>query len=387
MKKIDYASLYTLRKDGRYQGYWRDRAGVRHCVCDPDPRRLHERLEDLANGGGVPTFKQAAEEWQHVHVEQLERSTQSTYKAPIEAAIEAMGGLRVDKITPLDIDRVLKAEKIGGLSYKHAATTKSIYKQIFDYAITKGWMDTNPTETVQVPRGMRRGKVQAPSDSMDDQIRRNLDKVNGDMIAVMYYAGLRTEELVALQWRDIDLAAGLICIQRAADLHGTPVIKDTKTEAGERTVPILDELAAHLHRPAGKRASDLVFPADDGKVMSRSKFMTKYMAWCKAAGLAQQITFTKRRRGEKKCTRTEWRPLVSPHQIRHGYATTLVEAGIDVNTIQMWMGHADIATTRKIYVSVRQRFAANQAAQLQAHFTAKSAVKKDGTDPAGTDNP
>ena len=45
-KRIDYASMYTLRKDGRYQGWYRDQVGKRHAVYDRDPERLHAKLQE-----------------------------------------------------------------------------------------------------------------------------------------------------------------------------------------------------------------------------------------------------------------------------------------------------------------------------------------------------
>ena len=55
-KKIDYSSLYTLRSDGRYMGYWRDAHGKRHAVYDRDPESLHKKIEEAeARGTAVLT--------------------------------------------------------------------------------------------------------------------------------------------------------------------------------------------------------------------------------------------------------------------------------------------------------------------------------------------
>ena len=90
MKKSDYAKLYTLRSDGRYQGCYYDDLGNRHFVCDRDPEALHKKIE-AKKKPPAPTFKDAADRWEVEHVEQLARSTQATYNAPLAAAVERMG--------------------------------------------------------------------------------------------------------------------------------------------------------------------------------------------------------------------------------------------------------------------------------------------------------
>ena len=72
-------------------------------------------------------------------------------------------------------------------------------------------------------------------------------------------------------------------------------------------------------------------------------------------GLAEQRTYEKRHRGKKECTRTEWRPLITPHQLRHNFATVLYERQVDLLTAKDIMGHKDISTTQKIYTSLRQK--------------------------------
>lgn len=138
----------------------------------------------------------------------------------------------------------LRKEKDKGYSYKHAATLKSIYKQVLDYAIIKKYIHVNPAVSVKVPRGMKRGKREAPEDEIVKNIKANLDKPFGDFVAVLLYTGMRTEEAAALQWGDVDKKN--IYIRRAADLHGTPKIKETKTDAGDRAMPIFAPLKPFL---------------------------------------------------------------------------------------------------------------------------------------------
>lgn len=366
-KKINYASMFTLRKDGRYQGSYTDDTG-RHYVYDRDPEKLWQKLQAAVNKSpSVPTFEEVADEWQREHVEKLERGTQKTYKAPIENAIARCGKMLITEITAGDIDRELKREKQEGLSYKHAATLKSIYKQIFDFAIVKGYIGSNPVLSVKVPRGMPRGRREAPAAEIVKAIKAGLSAPFGDFVALLFYTGMRTEEVAALRWDDIDQKQGVISVRRAVDLHGTPIIKEAKTKAGYREIPILPQLKPYIKKPKGAKKSDYVFN-DNGRLLTRGQLNSRWLAWCKAVGLAEHKTYENRHRGKKECKRTEWRPLVTPHQLRHNYATVLYEAGVDELTTQDLMGHVDIATTRAIYTSLRKKHKEDEIKKIENAF-------------------
>ena len=352
-KKIDYASMYTLRSDGRYMGYWHDTDGRRHAIYDRDPEALHRKiLSKEKETPSAPTFAEMADAWLEAHVDNLSRGTQTTYRAPLQQLKDELSQKSIDEITAGDINRILLAEKTARRSYKHAALIKSVAKQILDYAITEGHLQYNPVLSVNVPRGLKKGRREAPSMEEQQIIAANLDKPFGKFVATLLYTGARTEEVVALHYGDVDYAQDVIHIHAAVDLHGTPMLKETKTKAGERYVPLLPQLKPHLAKPVDARDDDLIF-SDGGKLLTRSQISSRWLTWCKAAGLAEQIVFDNRHRGERQCTRTEWRPLITPHQLRHNYATVLYEQGVSELTAQRVMGHKDISTTHAIYTSLR----------------------------------
>ena len=348
-KKIDYASMFIRRKNGLYMGYWRDDTG-RHAIYDRDPEALYFKIQ-AKEAPPAKTFADVADAWEESHVSGLNRGTQASYRAPLEQLRSELGDRPVAEITPQDVQRIMLQEKAQGYSYKHAAQKKSLMKQIFDSAVASGEIQYNPAASINVPRGMKKGRVEAPEKDQQNIIVENLDKPFGDFVAVLLYAGLRTEEAVALTWGDIDKK--VIRVHAAVDLHGTPIIKEAKTEAGVRVVPLLPQLKPFLKRPKGAKDSDYIFN-DGGKLLTRGQISTRWLTWCKAAGLAEQKVFENRHRGKKECTRTEWRPLITPHQLRHNYATVLFEQDVDELTTQKIMGHKDIATTRRIYTTLRQ---------------------------------
>ena len=350
-KKIDYASMFTRRKDGLFMGYWRDDNG-RHALYDRDPEKLYFKIQEK-EAPAVPTFAEIADAWEESHVSGLNRGTQATYKAPLQQLRDDLGDMEITKVTPMDVQRIMLKEKAQAYSYKHAALKKSLLKQIFDSAVAEGLIPYNPASSINVPRGLKKGRIEAPEKSQQTIIAKNLDKPFGDFVAVLLYAGLRTEEAAALTWGDIDRKAKVIRVHAAVDLHGTPTLKETKTDAGARSVPLLPQLVPYLKKPKGAKDGDYIFH-ENGKLLTRGQITSRWLNWCKAAGLAEQRTYENRHRGKTECTRTEWRPLITPHQLRHNYATVLFEQDVDELTTQQIMGHKDISTTRSIYTSLRK---------------------------------
>ena len=370
MKKIDFASMFTLRADGRYQGYWHELIngepiGARHAICDKDPRKLYDRSIEKETPRPI-TFRDAAEEWWTEHVEkELVRGSQQSYKAPFDFVVSELGDLPIGAVDAAEVNRVLLMEKKARKSKKHASTVRSIMKQILDNAIVNKHISVNPVTYVNVPPGLKQEKVEAPEEEEIEQIKANLDKPFGDFVALLLYTGLRRGEAAALTWGDI--GEEFITINKAAELHGTPMIKDAKTEAGERIVPLLDPLRPFLKRPAHAKDTDYIFN-DKGKMLTTAQIRTRWTNWCKAAGFAELRTYTNRRRGDKKCVRKEWVATLGEHQLRHNYATVLYEAKVDVVAAKTFMGHKDIETTRSIYTTLRKRHMNEEIEKIKESF-------------------
>lgn len=107
----------------------------------------------------------------------------------------------------------------------------------------------------------------------------------------------------------------------------SPHIKQPKSDAGCRDVPLLPALAQLLPKKLGK---GYLFAEPDGSLLTNDHFTALYDAYRDASGVT-----------------------VTPHQIRHGYATALLESGVDPKTAQVLLGHAQLSTTMDIYTHVR----------------------------------
>ncbi|HEX7298918.1 MAG TPA: site-specific integrase [Solirubrobacteraceae bacterium] len=157
------------------------------------------------------------------------------------------------------------------------------------------------------------------------------------IIAALIFAGPRAHELCHMLWRDVDLANGRIHIGRS------------KTQAGLREITLLpilrDELAAHKARAYRSGPDDLVFPTGTGGVRDKDNLRNRILAAAvdRADQLLQQRKQTPLPKG------------VTPHKLRHTFASTLVACGEDPASVMAQLGHTDPKFTLRVYTHVMRR--------------------------------
>ena len=214
-----------------------------------------------------------------------------------------------------------------------AATTANrrltVFKRFFRWAVRERLRDTDPTlkldsarQPLRVPKTLSEAQVEALLEAPD--VETPLGLRDRAMLELLYASGLRVSELVALKTVHVGFAEGT--------LHVTG--KGSK----ERLVPFGEEalrwLERYLREARGAilagQASDAIFVTARGGAMTRQMFWKRIKAHALAAGIAVPL---------------------SPHTVRHAFATHLLNHGADLRTVQMLLGHADISTTT-IYTHV-----------------------------------
>ena len=155
-KKINYAAMFTLRKDGRYQGAYTDETG-RHFVYDRDPEKLWHKLNDPKEEKPL-LFRDIADAWQTDAWEKIRDGTKSCYNAPCQRAIDRFGDRIAVEIEPHEISTHLQILKAQGLSASTIKKQKVVYKQIFQHAIMDKVFGKvirhNPVLNVKLPDGL-----------------------------------------------------------------------------------------------------------------------------------------------------------------------------------------------------------------------------------------
>lgn len=382
-KKIDYAAMFSYdEKKGLYYAT-RTIDGIKKKFRAKDPEELYRRIEEAVNAEPVvPTFKEMADKWHDWKWPSIEENTQVSYEPYYKSAKEELGDKLITEIVPADVDRILNRMKDQGYASKTVKTQKNVIKQIFDYAIRqdKPFIIYNPASAVTVPRGLKRGKRTSPE---DDVMQIIIDNVNTATFGLfpffLLHTGCRPCEARAVTWGDIHLnykdgkfVDGKIHIDKGCTYpKGMPVIKGTKTDAGNRDIDILPGLAKHLVRPEKAKDDDLLFPGENGKYLQENAYKRRWTHYCKDVGLIEDMPEEIIGKNGRRYLRHHYKPTLKAYDLRHGYATLLIESEVDMKSTQVVMGHADIETTMQVYADLRRRHRKNEFQKL-ANYMAEN---------------
>lgn len=376
MARINYAKLYTLRKDGRYQGYWKDADGIRHAVYDRDPEQLHKKIQAKEAVRDALTFKQMLEAWQEKHWPRIREGTRQSYAPACKRAIERFVDREATDIQPTEIYNHLEYLKDRGYSAKLIKTQRMVYHLAYQNAIIDPVMGReikyDPAASVPLPERMKRpAKREAPEDETIARIRKNATTAYFGVYPLFVMStGFRRGEALAVRWKDIDFHSETISCSTQISFSGVARETEPKTSAGVRVVPLLPDIKEVLlwYKPEDAKPEHFVFPATDpAKFMVETTFKRHWNHYCREVGFVTDEPETRVSKQGKRYTVHHYKNTLTPHVLRHGYATLLFEAGVDVYTAQRLLGHADIETTTGIYTHLRAKKQAQSLDKLKAY--------------------
>lgn len=318
-----------LRSDGLYEKS-KMRNGKRKVFRSRDPDevwKMYWAYEVEIQDG--PDFKTVADDWKSEHFPTLTSNAQKGYAAAYKRAVEEFGDETVKEIKPKRISLYIKSFS-KGRAQKTVTNQLMVIRLILEHACEQGYIDINPAVHVKVPKGLAKEPRRFPTDEEISIVKKSLDKTFGLFFYLVLYSGCRRGEALALKWGDIDFDKKEVHITKSVYYTPEPTIKKPKSDAGNRSVVLLDRLAAVLLPLKGP--GDVLLFSNNGNYHNNSavdKLMQKYY--------------------------NETGIHVTPHCLRHGFATMLFEAGIDVKTAQYFLGHAQASTTLDIYTHLREQ--------------------------------
>lgn len=260
----------------------------------------------------------------------LARNTLAAYAADLThfAAFLESKKMNWNRISEAQILEYLVSLSKGGLKsrsvVRHLVSVRGFYR----YLAKEGETAIDPTQNVDLPKGGRK----LPDFLSKVEIERVLAAADGDspegsrnnaMMELLYATGLRVSELVSLKVEDLNLESGfLTVIGKGSRERIVPV--------GRQAVKALRHYIADAREALRKgRATSVLFLTRQGKRMSRG--MTRQGFWEILRTLVTKAGIDRR---------------VSPHMLRHSFATHLLEGGADLRAVQAMLGHSDISTTQ-----------------------------------------
>lgn len=321
---------YYVRPDGLHETILRIN-GKRKAFRGKSDREVWEKVKAFdrsqikAEADAGSTFAAAADGWWDEIEPRLEPNSVKNYKPALRRAVEEFGPRPLGDVTAREIDEYIR-DFAAPRARKTVAMQLQVIRQIFRWAELQGKITYNPAAAVRVPRNLPQTRREAPDKEQIAKIKASAHLPFGLFPALVYYTGCRRGEAQALTGADIDRKKMRVCIRRSVYYDGGAKLKEPKTAAGVREVPLLPALDALLPK---KLPQGYLFAEPDGKPLTDGNFRKAYREYCAASGVT-----------------------VTLHQIRHGYATALFEAGVDPKTAQKLLGHAKLATTMDIYTHV-----------------------------------
>ncbi len=241
--------------------------------------------------------------------------------------------LEKKKLTPLEVskDQITEYTSIIGrrLSSRSVARNISAVRSFFRFLVSEGRIKSSPTRLVETPRvSMRLPGVLSQADvehllSQPD-VSRPIGQRDMAMLEILYATGLRVSELVNLKTQDLNLEAGYVRTLGKGS-------KERVIPMGEKAVAAVKEYlsGARIRLTKGTN-SPYLFLTFRGRPMTRQGFWKIIKKYGRQALIKKKLT---------------------PHSIRHSFASHLLDAGADLRSVQVMLGHADISTTQ-IYTHV-----------------------------------
>lgn len=231
-----------------------------------------------------------------------------------------------------DIYQFMQHKLNEGQSQRSNARFLSAARKFFAYLLRSQQREDDPTVSIvtpkqphALPKSLSEADVEALLEAADTNTA--LGMRDRCMLEVLYATGLRVTELVSLRLSQVSVRQGLVRVTGKGD-------KERLVPLGEEA---LDWLQAYLQSArielielGGKGMTDVVFPSSRGQQMTRQTFWHRLKQLAQVAGLSAEL---------------------SPHTLRHAFATHLLNHGADLRALQMLLGHADISTTQ-IYTHV-----------------------------------
>ena len=364
-KKAWYIILEMDREQGGRQQKWvspRKQLGLKKPATKKQAEELLViLLADLQRGTYVApndmTLSDLLDRWMEVHAKHnLAKTTYAIYDAHISNHIKPeLGMIQVSKLKAFHLQQFYSKKleggradkKSGGLSPKSVVGIHKVISSALKVAVTWELVVKNVAESISPPR-----IPETPQQTWTtDHAQTFLGSISKHRLHPLYVlaivTGMRRGEILGLRWQDIDWDKSTIhIVQSMVATPAGPIITDTKTSSGRRSVVISDGLVALLkeHRERGleedvfrgsrnvevQSSAQLVFTSERGTPLNPRNLLRHLQSACERAGV----------------------PKIPFHALRHTHATIMLKKGVHPKIVSERLGHSRVGVTLDIYSHV-----------------------------------
>lgn len=362
------------RSDGRYCkqvliGYHPDGKRKMKAVYGKTIKEVEKKERELKNliDCGVSviesnkiTVSEWARKWLKVYKANVEYNTYAQYKNSIEKhIIPAIGDILLSDIKTIQLQQMIN-ELIKNGIYRTSQICQLTVKQFIKQAVNEGLLTRDVSAGLQPIKSETKEKRTLTNFEKEAIKKANLDLRQRVFIDIMRYAGLRRSEALALNVSDIDFHSNSITINKSLCVqNGSSFIKDPKTKASYRTIPMPKILTDEIKLYVKELQSAKLFVMQNGDYMTRSSFNKFWQGIIKKVTSAANfndnvfnhtINFT-------------------PHICRHTYATDLYYSNVDIKTAQYLLGHSSLDMTLSIYTHLDKTKTCDAIKQFNDYLT------------------
>lgn len=333
-----------IRKTARYNGKKYEATGKTELEA---MTKLAEKLAAAKRGediiGGSMTVDAWYREWKSLYKDPKGLTPKSLgmydekYKNYIKPRI---GRLKLRDVRDVHLQRILNDQ--AGKSSSHVKKLRMVMQEMFKRARQSRLIPFDPAEMLELPEvttGKRRSitpEERAAILAVAETHRAGL------WVLTLLYTGMRPGETAALMWSDVDFARNEIHVHAAKE-SGTKTIKEPKTDAGVRDIPIHAALLPKLRAARGKPFTP-VFPTQAGNRQNEDSLRRLWKGFCRDLDIYLGATVYR-----NQIIKSVVAKDLTPYCLRHTFCTDLERAGVPINVAKELMGHADIQTTANIY--------------------------------------
>lgn len=329
----------------------------RKCEAEDFMARL---ITELERQEFVEPTKVTVGEWLDIWLNEYKKpnlrpTTWESYEELIRIHIKpAIGRMPLRELRPEHLQKLYNDKLKEGKSPRTVRYVHSLIHQALKQAVKSRLAARNAAEATEPPRQVKReARFLAPEEESRFLSALGRDRL-GPAILTLLGTGLRRGELLGLTWRDVDLENGVLRVrENLVELRKGPRRQEPKSEASRREVPlprlVAEALRRHkerMEREGSYRPDGPVFCTSKGTEIHPRNFNRKFEQLRKRAGLEG----------------------VSPHVLRHTFATRLLELGQDLKVVQELLGHSQISVTADTYAHVTERLKRQAADRLDEHL-------------------
>lgn len=318
-------------------------------------REVYQRIAEYQQKKSGTFFRTVAREWWNSIEGVLSPTTIRGYNSAYDRAVEWFGDEYVEDITSKQIAQYLS--RFSDKAQSTIANYLLIVRLICEYACANYGLESNPALNIKAPKGRGRKEREYPT---EDEISAVIAHASytykeipiGLLMLVCLQSGLRRGEVCALRYKDIDRDKNVIHVTQSVywDASNKPHLKTPKSAAGVRDVPLLPAIADLIGR-----GSPTAYIFGGEEPLHQHQIGRALQAYKRDTGIA-----------------------ITPHGLRHGYASVAFAAGLDVKTVQTLLGHAQAQTSMEIYVHVIEKDKIAKAGrQISEFFDAHAAHTAD----------